>query len=186
MGATMTDVYIVALTIIGILISYPGLMAAINLLLPQATSTAYHRVAETPGKTFFMGLLLTAILAFWILILSQVGSGALRSIAAIFGILTLGFSAVGAGGLVRLLGDRIGYLTGTAAEMKNLIRGAVIYELACFTPIVGWFLFLPVMSIMAMGASLFGILGWMPRIKQIEGNDEEEILIAQRLGMDLD
>ena len=48
----MADVYIVVFSVIGILISFPGLAAALNLLLPRATEAAYMRLAYTPWKTF--------------------------------------------------------------------------------------------------------------------------------------
>jgi hypothetical protein len=43
------------------------------------------------------------------------------------------------------------------------VRGAVALELAAVFPLIGWFVFIPVTFIMALGAFLFALVGWMPR-----------------------
>lgn len=172
MGATMTDVYIVVFSIIGMLVAYPGLATALNLLMPRATEYAYRRLAMTPFVSFGIGVVVTGFFLIWIPVLSEVKSGVIKAFAGTVLLGGLGIHAIGSAALARLLGERIGTLAGTSAPLKNLVRGAVIYELACLVPIVGWFLFLPLMTISIMGAAAFGLVGWSPREKGVVAHQE--------------
>ena len=160
---TMTDVYIVVFTLIGILLSLPALLVALNLLLPNVTSNAATRLAKTPGRSFVLGVPVTMAFILFITIASQVPFGPIRATAFLAAIVGMGLGTVGAAGMARMLGERISPLSGPASNLKNLIRGSVVYELACLFPIVGWFLFIPLAGVTVMGAAVFGLLGWLPR-----------------------
>ena len=157
----MTDVYIVTLSIIGFLITSPGLAAAVNLFFPRVTEAAYLRITATPVKSFLVGLGVTAITIVWVAVLNSAG-GPLQGIGIASAVLWLGLLTVGASAMARLLGARLAGML-SASELGNIIRGAVIYELASLVPLVGWFLFTPLMSCMAVGAALFGLVRWAPR-----------------------
>ena len=89
----------------------------------------------------------------------------------------MGLATIGAGGMARLLGERIGDHSSPHSEMHNLVRGSIVYLLACLTPIVGWFLFVPIVGIAIVGAATFGLLNWMPK-------REDEIGRAEDVGID--
>jgi hypothetical protein len=175
--ADMADVYIVTLSILGILITFPGLAAAMTLLLPGATEVAYTRLAQTPVKAFVLGLPVTAFITFWVVLLASLNASVLKGIAFILALVALGIDALGAAGLSRLLGERIGAWTGTGSPLSNLIRGAVIYELACLFPLVGWLLFAPVAWITTMGAAIFALLRWLPKPRPTS-QDAESTMIS--------
>jgi hypothetical protein len=65
--------------------------------------------------------------------------------------------------MARLLGQRLGSIAHPNSELTHLLRGAVVYEFACLFPIVGWFLFAPLVGITAVGAATFALLKWLPR-----------------------
>jgi hypothetical protein len=160
---TMTDVYIVVFTLIGILLSLPALLVALNLLLPKVATNAATRLEKTPGRSFVLGVPVTMAFLLWIAITSQVPFGPIRATAFLAGLAGMGLGTVGAAGMARLLGERLSPLSGPSSSLTNLVRGALVYELACLFPIVGWFLFIPLAGVMVMGAAVFGILGWLPR-----------------------
>jgi hypothetical protein len=165
----MTDVYIVVFTLTGILISLPALLVALNLLLPHITTNAATRLAKTPGRSFILGVPVTAAFLLWIAITSQVPFGPIRATAFLAAVAGMGLGTLGAAGMARLLGERLKPISGPTSTLTSLVRGALVYELACLFPIVGWFLFIPLAGIMIMGAAVFGIFGWLPRPKiQIE------------------
>lgn len=178
----MADVYIVTLSVLGILISFPGLAAALTLLLPGTTERAYQRLADTPVKSFLMGIPVTVAFAVWILITLNIQFGPIQAIGFISALLAMGINSIGAAGLARLMGERIGTLTGTGTALANLLRGAVIYELACLFPLVGWFLFFPIALISTIGAAVFAILGWMPRPKPA-ANSADVTAVSESTGM---
>lgn len=159
----MADVYTVTLSVIGILISVPALLVAINLLMPDVTKRAQTRLAQTPGRSFWLGAPITAAFALFIAITSQVNIGAVQAMAFIAALLFMGIGSIGGAGLSRLLGERIRPLSNPNSELTNLIRGAVMYELAALVPIVGWFLFAPLAAITLVGAAAFALVKWLPK-----------------------
>jgi len=160
----MTDVYIITLSIVGFLVTSPGLAAAINLFFPKMTGTAYLRIKQTPIKAFFAGLPVTLFFAFWVVVLIS-AAGPLQGLAFALGTVWLGILTIGTSAMARLLGERLAGMISGGTELGNILRGAVIYELATLVPLVGWFLFTPIMSQVAVGAAMFGLVGWAPRPK---------------------
>jgi hypothetical protein len=159
----MADVYIVTLSLLGILLSLPALLVALNLLLPQATAGAAARLERTPGKCFLLGVPVTAAFLLYVAIAAQLPFGPLRATAWLAGFAGMGVGTLGAAGMARLLGTRLASLAGPASPLASLVRGALVYELACLVPIVGWFLFAPLVGVTVVGAAVFGLLHWLPR-----------------------
>lgn len=179
----MTDVYIVVFTLAGILLSLPALLVALNLLLPKVTTNTAARLSKTPGRSFLLGVPVTAAFLLWIAITSQVPFGPIRATAFIAAIIGMGLGTIGAAGMARVLGERLKPISGTPSTLTSLVRGAVVYELACLFPIVGWFLFIPLAGIMVLGAAVFGLLGWIPRpqIQQADQTPQPEIRVHHPL-----
>lgn len=163
----MADVYTVVFTLIGMLLSLPALLVAINLLLPQVTRRIQTRLKETPGRSFVMGVPVTAVIIFWVLLTAEAGAGPIRATAFIVGALGMALGTLGAAGMARLLGERITPLSQPNSSMTNLVRGAVVYEMACLFPLVGWFVFAPFVGMTVLGAAVFALLGWRPK-RQVE------------------
>src|SRR5688500_17323695 len=120
---TMADVYIVVFTVIGILISFPGLAAALNLLLPRATTAAYLRLAYTPGRTFVVGLPVTGLFSLFIIITANINFGPIRALAFIAALIMMGFGALGAAAMARLMGERIDAINQSGSPLRNLVIG---------------------------------------------------------------
>ena len=178
---SMTDVYIVTLSVIGVLISFPGLAVALNMLLPRVTERATIRLAQTPFKSFMVGLPVAVMILFWIVLVTQVPFLAvLQPTAFIAGLLGLGIGTLGAAAMARLIGERIADLVPSGSELGNMVRGAVVYELAVLVPIVGWFLFAPLVGISVIGAAFFGLLGWVPRPKPAPKSSDATTPLAQQ------
>jgi hypothetical protein len=159
----MADVLTVTYSLIGALICLPALLVVLNLMMPNVTERIQTRLDKTPGKCFFLGVPVTAAFLLWIAITANTNIGLLRGSAFIAAVVGMGLGTLGAAGLSRLLAERFSTLTKPNSKIMNLLRGAVVYELACVFPIVGWFLFAPVMGIMVIGAAVFGLIGWLPR-----------------------
>ncbi len=163
----MADVYTVLFILIGILISLPGLLVALNLLLPRVTRRAQRRLQTTPGRSFALGLIVTAVFSLFILVFSS-GGGPGQFLAISTVVLGMGLGTIGAAGMVRLLSEKLAPISQPYSELMNLVRGAAVYELACLFPIVGWFLFAPLMGITVLGAASFALLNWLPRPAEAE------------------
>lgn len=179
----MTDVYIVVFTLAGILISLPALLVALNLLLPKVTTNTAARLAKTPGRSFLLGVPVTAAFLLWIAVSSQISFGPIRATAFIAAIAGMGLGTVGAAGMARVLGERLKPISDPSSSLTSLVRGALVYELAGLFPLIGWFLFIPLAGIMVMGAAVFGVLGWIPRpqIQQMDETPPPDIRVHQSL-----
>lgn len=154
----MTDVYIVVFTLIGILLSLPALLVALNLLMPHVTRHAAARLDLHPYQSFGVGLFVTSLFLAFILITANIAFGPIRAMSFFATFTGMGMGTVGAAALSRLLGQRLTQLSHPTSELTNLVRGALVYELACLFPLVGWFVFIPLVGVAVMGAAALGLL----------------------------
>jgi hypothetical protein len=159
----MADVYTYTFILIGMLLSLPALLVGLNLLMPNVTQRVQTRRSKTQGKSFLFGVPVTAAFALWIAVTANANWGPLRAAAIIAAFVYAGLGTLGAAGMARLLGQRLGSIAHPNSELTHLLRGAVVYEFACLFPIVGWFLFAPLVGITAVGAATFALLKWLPR-----------------------
>src|SRR5688500_13371828 len=100
----MADVYIVTLSTIGILLSLPGLLVALSLLLPRATILAAARLARTPGTCFFLGVPVTAAFLLFVAITAQFNAGPVRALSFLAAFAWMGVGSIGGAGMAQLLG----------------------------------------------------------------------------------
>jgi len=168
---TMADVYIVLFTLIGILVSLPALLVALNLLLPRTAHSSYTRLKDTPWQSFFLGVPVASAFLLAVTILSQLPFAAAKALSFLLAFGGMGLGTVGAAGLARLLGERLPGASSPDSRLRLLLKGAVVYELACLVPIVGWFLFAPLAGIMLLGAATFAFIGWLPRPRIVMGQE---------------
>ncbi len=160
----MADVYTVLFVLIGMLLSLPALLVGINLLFPNVTKRVHTRLKETPGKSFGMGLPITAVILFWILSTIEANAGIVQASGFIMAALGMTLGTIGAAGMARMLGERITPIARETSAITNLLRGALVFELSCLFPLVGWFVFAPFVGITVLGAAVFSILRWRPKV----------------------
>lgn len=176
----MADVYTVLFISLGVLISFPALLVAINLLFPQLTEGVQTRLTETPGKSFFLGIPVLCAFALWIAITTS-GAGPFATLGYIAGLIAFGISTLGMAGMARLLAERISKVAAPNSQLTYLVRGAVVFELACLFPGVGWLLFLPITIVGTMGAATFALLRRLPKREEpTTGNSEQVILDTEQ------
>lgn len=157
---TLAQVQAVVALISALILSWAALLMAVALTLPEQTARAEAALINQPKKCFGAGfsmaiLLIIALISFRVppLILpALLGS---LSIAAVF--------VVGAAGLAKLMGTRIAQMSGWQSHsFGNLVKGSLVYSVAMLFPLIGWYLFLPLSMLGAMGA---GLLALWPRRK---------------------
>ncbi|MGF1506826.1 MAG: hypothetical protein ACFB51_17100 [Anaerolineae bacterium] len=161
----MTDLYVVVWIMILLLLTQPGLALGINLLLPGVSERAALRLDRTPAVSFGVGF----VVAGFFFIVGGIGSSVIAPwMGGIFSGILLGIYALGAAGMSRLFGERIASVTGDYRFVRDTAIGAVVLELACFVPLIGWFLFFPFVLALNTGAALFALIGWAPREKAVQ------------------
>ena len=158
----MAEVYTVTFILIGVLLSLPALLVALNLLYPKLTERIEVRLEKTPRRSFVMGLPIPAVFLSLGIPLVSTG-GPAQAMGIIILVIFMGLGSLGGAGMSRLLGKRLNELGQPKSKLISLVRGAVVYEMACLVPLVGWFLFIPLAGITLIGATTFALLGWLPR-----------------------
>ncbi len=181
----MATVYSVTFTVLGLVVMYSSLVVWTALILPAPVARARSRVESRPVASFFAGIgffLLTA-LAFagfllvrnaWLVALDngiQHASDALQFnrfyndafILANCAAWPLAAPAmvgwiIGGAAFAQLFANRAQSLMRDDRPLLALILGAVTEGFAFFLPAVGWFVFLPVITFMSIGAGLLAIL----------------------------
>ena len=159
----MADVFAVFGTLLALGIALPGLLLTWRLLMPKVVIRAQQRLGQTPWKCFFIGGVGLVAYLIPVIILISLPWGVFKAIGggAIF--LLLALTSVGAAGLAGLMGERLQSLGLHSSVPGATLRGAVAMELAAIFPLVGWFIFIPLAFIGALGAVMFALIGWMPR-----------------------
>ena len=176
----MADVYTYLFISLGVLISFPALLVAINLLFPQLAAGVQTRLTETPGKSFFLGIPVLCAFALWIAITTS-AAGPVATLGYVGGLIGFGLSCLGMAGMARLLATRISQEAAPNSKLTHLVRGAVVFELACLFPAVGWLLFLPLTIIATMGAATFSLFRSLPRrSEQLPVNSEQSTLNTEQ------
>lgn len=163
----MADVYTVLFIMIGILLSVPAILIACNVLMPNVTERVHMRLDKTPGKCFALGLPVTIVFGLFAFGNFESSIGLFQTLAFITLFLLMAIGTIGGAGMARLLGARIMPQAKPNSNIAFLLRGAIVYEFACLVPIVGWFVFAPIIGITAIGATVFSLLKWTPKTQPL-------------------
>lgn len=158
----MADVFAVFGTLLALGIVLPGLLLTWRLLLPNIVTRAQRRLSQTPWKCFFVGIVSLFVYLIPVVVLISLPLGVFKAIGtgAIFILVAL--TSLGAAGLAGLMGQRLQSLGLESTMVGATVRGAVAMELAAAFPVIGWFIFIPLIFIVSLGATIFALVGWMP------------------------
>lgn len=154
MSVTMADVQAVFGTLLALGIAFPGLLAAIKLILPGAVDAAAARLGEQPGRCFGRGLLRVALIGSAVFALLAAPAGPLKMLGVLLGFSALAWAAIGAAGLATVMATRL-RADGASGigPWTAFLAGAVTMELAAVFPAVGWFVVLPLLLLTCVGAA---------------------------------
>ena len=161
----MADVFAVFGTLLAIAIALPALLLTWRLLLPSITTRAETRVGQTPWLCFFTGAAFLLLAAITLIVLFNLPWSGFQVMGFIGIFVLMALASLGAAGMAGLLGQRMKGLGLSASAVGATLRGAVAMELAAAFPVIGWFIFIPVTSIVVFGAALFALVGWVPKPK---------------------
>lgn len=157
--------------IFGILLSlglaFPGLLTAVWLLFPATVERARVRLDQTPWLCFWLGGVLVALLSVPVVVLLAIPAGASRFAGAALIAASLTLATLGAAGLCAKMAGHLSARSAGLSPASAFARSAVALELAAFFPLVGWFIVLPLAVVLALGATAFALLRWLPRTSAI-------------------
>ncbi len=143
--------------LLALAIALPGLLLAWALLLPAQVERARLRIERTPWRCLGLGLAAT------LLALLPVGGllamPGLLQLAGWVGLsMLLATASLGGAGLAAVMGHRLSKGPVSTLTPAALLRSAVALELAAIVPLVGWFVLLPLLSLLSVGAAILAVL----------------------------
>ncbi len=129
------------------------------LAFPGRTAAAQAKLTVSPGRCLMVGLGTTAVAGLLAAICFGAAAGPVKLVA---GLIAAGIgmtAALGSAGMIQLLGERITHLGTPMTPFASLTRASVLYVLAGFLPVIGWFVVLPAALCLAVGS---GVLASFP------------------------
>lgn len=156
----MTDILRLLLILLLLTASLSAYFLVIGALFPSRVTKSQRVLNQVTGRSLgvgFVNFLFFGVIAIVLLSIAENTSGLLRGILTIpalviTAVLTLLLS-FGLTGVVNELGTR---LFPDQAATKQILWGSFILTLACALPFVGWFLLLPYVAFLGVGATILG------------------------------
>lgn len=150
-------------------------LVAVGLLMPRFTDLTAQVLRTMPGRSFLLGLVNTLFLGIIAVVIFQIGQSIGGFFGGLFGLtgLTillglLGLSALSMTGMTWLMHQRL--YGDAAATLPTLLRTSLILISACFAPVFGWFILLPLALTASLGATLIALIQQMRGGKQNAAN----------------
>lgn len=135
-------------------ITFIALLITIPYLWPQRATQASHLLDKSPGRSFIIGFVNFLFFGILAAFLSQQGDFA-GLLALLLLLALLGIAVLGMGGFLLLLANRI--YPQAEDELKARLKTAVLLILALLAPILGWFVFTPLLLILGLGAGIMAL-----------------------------
>ena len=156
----MTDILRIFFIVILLTITLAAYFLVIGVLFTSRVTKTQSIINQTSGRAFglgFVNFFFFGLIAFVMLSLAENAGSFVKGVLTIPALLILAFLSMllslGLTGMVNVLGER---LFSDMSLWKRNIWSAVILCFACALPFVGWFLLLPYISFVGIGASIFG------------------------------
>jgi hypothetical protein len=142
---------------------FPALVTLVHLILPACTVNSADRLRVGPLRSIACGTAVAvgALLAATALGNALAGPGKLLGAMLLLG--TLAVAAVGAAGLATVVARAAAGAASGRPSVRGVIHGAVLLELACALPIVGWFVVAPAAFLASLGAGTLALHSRVPR-----------------------
>ena len=136
------------------IITLIALLILIPYLWPQRSTQASQILDKSPGRSFIIGFVNMLFFGILAIFLSQQGDFA-GLLALLLLLALLGITVLGMGGFLLLLTSRLFFQPEN--ELKARLKTAVLLILALFAPILGWFIFTPLLLIFGLGAGIVAL-----------------------------
>ena len=157
----MTDILRIFFIIIMLTIALASYFLAIGAIFTNRAAKTQRVITSMPGRSFGVGLVNFAFfgtIALALFSLAENAGSVVKAILTLPAIMITAALAVmlsfGLAGMVNLLGERI---LPEVSTWKRTAWGTLILSFACALPFVGWFLLLPYVGFVGIGAFILGL-----------------------------
>lgn len=158
----MSDILRFTLVILLLTITFASYFLVIGALIANRVTKTKNVIEQTPGRSFGLGMvnfLFFGSIAFVLLSVAENAGPVIRGIIMIPAFIILAFlivlSSIGLTSIVKMLGERI---FSDVVSWKQITWGSVVLCFACALPFVGWFLLIPYVLFIGIGAAILGFV----------------------------
>lgn len=141
-------------------VSLFGFFTVMNVLFPKRVSKTRGILQQMPGRSFWIGLVNVLFLlpvSLLLVSLADITTGPLKVIITVPALLLLAvllsLASFGLLSIVNMMGEQV---MSDQTLLKRTFWGTLLLSLACALPFVGWFLLLPYVLIIGIGAVILG------------------------------
>ncbi|MGI4788853.1 MAG: hypothetical protein ACRYFS_08380 [Janthinobacterium lividum] len=163
---TIGDVLAVIAGLTAIGAAWAATILLFALAFPKRALAAQTRMTASPGACLVQGLGVVVVGVVLALICWNAAAGPIRLLA---GVIAGGIglaAAVGSAGAVRLLGERIDSVGTPMNAFGSLTRASILYVMAGFLPVIGWFLILPGALLLSVGSVVGSLVPVRAKLSQ--------------------
>jgi hypothetical protein len=158
----MTDILRLLLILLLLTTSFSAYFLVVGALFPSRVTKSQRVLNQMTGRSLgvgFVNFLFFGVIAIVLFSIAENTGGLLRGILTIPALVITAVLTVllsfGLTGVVNELGTR---LIPDQASMKQTLWGSIVLTFACALPFVGWFLLLPYVAFLSVGATILGFL----------------------------
>lgn len=149
----MANVLTVVWFVIAYVLAQTSLLFWAAMIFPARVERARERVETRPVRSFFTGLLVWGLHFLVAMAFIKEGNpGPLQLLGWITLAPMLAGSVLGGGAFAEIVAERIRQRSGSTAVVPTLLGGALATTLGALMPIIGWFVFFPLVSLIAVGS----------------------------------
>jgi hypothetical protein len=149
----LMEILSIILIALAIEISLVAYLTFMTVIFGRRVEQAQQIMVASPWRSFLAGVLNFLFFGAIALALNAVGGELTRLLAVIVMIVLVAVIGIGLAGLVNLTGQR---LSPGAERVKMTAWGTVTLSLACGLPFLGWFVLLPAVLFVSLGAVILG------------------------------
>lgn len=157
---TIADILAIISGLIIVGLGLPSLFMVIKISFPHIVERAVEQLENRPKRAFASGLLAFFGLFLLVSTLANLPNGLFKFLAFLLALAGLALSMVGGTGLATHLAARYRLMIGSlhSRPAHDLYRSALVVELAVLLPLVGWFIVLPIVLLLMLGAGCCALL----------------------------
>lgn len=159
---------------IAVIIAYPALLILLSILFSGTARKANYRLSKGFRLPFIIGLLVAGGGGFLVVVLLSAGS--VFQLAGVILFLILSFwGTIGIVGMAQVFGARLSDLDHRApSPLFEWLSGSVVITLSFVFPLLGWFIMIPIATVLGLGAATLSIFTRipMPEEKSVDASDE--------------
>lgn len=157
------DIMALVSFIFGVIVAYPALLIFLNLLFSGMTTKAAHRLNRGKKMPFFVGLIVAILGGFVVIALLSIGS-VLQFFGVVLYLILSFWGTIGLAGLARVFGERLAELSDkNPSPLYKMLSGGAVLSLSFAFPLIGWFVLLPIGTILGLGAATLSIVTRIPK-----------------------